>query len=1299
MKSVPLKKMINSSFKLSIFILIITLRFSGFAVGQTPTLRFEHLTTDEGLSHSNVLCILQDHYGYLWFGTVDGLSKYDGYEFTVYRQDDKDTNSLKHNIISSLYEDHNGNLWVGTYNGLCLYNRDKDNFFHCNKKNGYPLDDFAISNIFQDSQNKLWLCTDINGLIEYDLKTNKSIHYTHNKNDTNSINSNLIGNVLEDSKGNFWICSFGGLDLFDRKSKTFIHYYKFRSNDSIRIVGSNGFPIVEDIKGNIWFSFRHEGLYCLNLNELDKHSITNFRHNPKNSQSLSNNLIPALYPDKNGGLWIGTNNGGLDFLEKDMKTFIHYKNNESDPNSLNNNSIYSIYQDKTGDIWIGTYSGGVNVIHHTKQAFKHYKSVPYNPNSLSHNSVTGFHEDHEGNIWITTDGGGLNMFNPKSGTFVTYNSKNTNLNNDAVHAVDVDANDNIWITTWGGGVNLFNRQTRSFSTFTKEKNKLSSNEGLYMQIDRHGNLWACNLTLDKLNHGDLQFTATNLGNGGVIKEDSKGNMLIGRFTGLSIFNPITKRLENYVHDPKNENSLSNNFVTSIFAEDSVIVWIATSNGLNRLNRITKHIDKFFKRDGLASNFIVGIEKDDKGFFWISTNGGLSRFDFKTKKSKNFTKEDGLQGNAFIRKSHYHASDGKMYFGGVNGFNVFDPNQVMDNTYIPPVVITDFQIYNKPVPIGTKDSPLQKHISITNEIILTYKQSVFSFTFAALNYVSSSKNQYAYMLEGFDKDWNYIGTKRTANYTNIDPGHYTFKVKASNNEGYWNEKGASVKVIILPPWWKEWWFRILVFLLVASIIVSFYYIRFSFFNKQRQKLEEMVHKRTIELESTTSQLEEQQEEINLQKEELINQRDELFQANDLLLGQKEKIVEQNTELYKHRHELELLVDQRTHELIDAKEKAEESDRLKSSFLANLSHEIRTPLNAIIGFSRFLGEDNLSVEDKSKFYQIVENSGLSLLSLIEDIIDFSKIESGYINVYMNEVPINKVLENIHQIFDLQLKRQLKSKKDIEFKVVLDKNIDKLVLWTDEVRLNQVLANLINNAIKFTNEGKIEVGYHYVENKQFIELYVKDTGIGIKKENHQIIFQRFRKIEEPNTELYRGAGLGLAISHQLVHLLGGIIHIESEPLKGSTFFFTIPLSTQLKLKPFTNSNLNTNQIPDLKNSKILIAEDDEANLEYLKKLMQKTNCDVICAINGLQVLSLLEKNEDFVLILMDIKMPLMDGHEALKEIKKRKIKIPVIAQTAFALSNEISTLGEEGFDDYISKPIVPSDLYHKVRRVLNI
>jgi signal transduction histidine kinase/ActR/RegA family two-component response regulator len=430
-----------------------------------------------------------------------------------------------------------------------------------------------------------------------------------------------------------------------------------------------------------------------------------------------------------------------------------------------------------------------------------------------------------------------------------------------------------------------------------------------------------------------------------------------------------------------------------------------------------------------------------------------------------------------------------------------------------------------------------------------------------------------------------------------------------------------------------------------------------------------------------------------------QRDELESANNILVEQKQKILDQNLELDNHRNRLESLVEERTRELLEAKDKAEESDRLKSSFLANLSHEIRTPLNAILGFSSLLGEKDITDEEREEYNMIIQSSSNTLLDLISDILDISKIEAGQLQLDFREVSLESVITDLIGIFDLFMKRQdIGSNKQVLLKVAIENDILKSRIVTDRLRLIQVLSNLISNAIKFTQKGYIEVGCSKLPQSEMLEFYVKDTGRGIKEEHQQLVFERFRKVEDDRIQLHRGTGLGLAISYQLVNLLGGSIYLTSKIGEGSIFYFTIPFIKSDSPHFPAQRNKLTDILPDFKNCSILVAEDEITNFNFMEKLLKKAHAKVVHAVNGKQVITLLQNHHDIKLILMDIKMPVMDGTETLHAIREMNIRIPVIAQTAYALADEIVKLKNEGFDDYIAKPIHPEYLYFIIQKHLS-
>jgi signal transduction histidine kinase/ligand-binding sensor domain-containing protein/CheY-like chemotaxis protein len=1234
------------------------------------------------ISDNGTTYLYQDKQGYIWIvnNGNQGVDRFDPKteKFTRFKYSPKDSSSISSNQVYHVTEDREGNLWVSTKNALNLVITKTENGKSTTlfKRFYYPFVENKVIWVLDSKHTGLLLLT--SNLYHFDRKKGK---FTRNK---QVYNNSDIMSVCEDKSGNIWI---GTLDFGLRKLTFDIktNNYQPEENNIVNIAPNERNYLIIDNENNIWIATSTHGLYKYNE---QKNNFVHYLNDKNNSNSISDNTIHSLYIDHSGVLWAGTFSQGLCKLDLNNKAFAHYKANNGISNRIGGNVVSSIHSRIQGELWVGfDLNGGLDrlVFNDTETPqIIHYRLDLGDANKSTINSILSLVQRRNGEVWATSAGGFISTIKPGKaiadgkGIIKTYKLDRWTF------SIYEDSQGVLWGGTWGNGIWRFDDKTETFTTFQNKPNDPSS---------------VCDNVIWS------------------IIEDNIGNIWIGGHgEGLSIL-PVNEKYKpnpkflNYKHNEDDTTSISNNTIHSFCQDHMGNMWIGTSGGLNKVKTRTgsfKQIESsklefssYHINNGLPSETVVGILEDNKGNLWLSTPNGLSNFNTLKNIFVNYNEKDGLQGNEFWHNSYFKNSNGKLYFGGNNGFNSFFPDSIKLNKILPKIVFTDFRIFNQLVKVGEKingDIILSKSINETSRIVLSHKNNAFNIEFAALHYAQPNKNNYAYKLEGFDKQWNFVGNKHEATYTNLDYGKYTFSVIASNNDGYWDKTGKSFEIVILPPWWKHWWFRILLILIIAVSIGWFFYYRLSFFKDQKNKLEEMVYKRTFELEDTTIELEEKQEEINQQKEELLSQRDALYKTNLLLENTNNKIVEQNNELYKHRYELELLIEQRTHELIVAKEKAEESDRLKSSFLANLSHEIRTPLNAIMGFSTLIAEGESSKEDVIKFNQIIQNSGISLLSLIEDIIDFSKIESGYINIVLEKVPLQRILENISIIYNLQLKKsQSSSIKNIEFKVITGDDIENIYLTVDEVRLNQILSNLINNAIKFTQQGTIEVGYKINKEGHIIEFYVKDTGIGIKKENLQFIFLRFRKVEDNSTEIHRGAGLGLSIAQQLVNILGGTIYAESEPMKGSTFFFTLPLSSENSPQPAYDKPLKINHLPDLKNLKIIIAEDDEANFAYIQKLVQRTGCIILHANNGKQVLFHLEKNPDIAFILMDIKMPIMDGIEALKEIRKRGLSIPVIAQTAYALADEINIFKEAGFNEYLTKPIISSELFDRINKIL--
>jgi signal transduction histidine kinase len=724
--------------------------------------------------------------------------------------------------------------------------------------------------------------------------------------------------------------------------------------------------------------------------------------------------------------------------------------------------------------------------------------------------------------------------------------------------------------TWEGGLVSYNCLKNQFKCFTSQNSKIQDNKILSIAKDENGDLWLAtfNNGIIHYNIKENEFIHYNPENSkivtsqlSVVRATHKGQIYFGGANSFQAFDPLTKRFitfPNIIPDSSNQKS---NYIFDILSENDSSVWIATEYGLYWLNLVNKKFKWYFKEDGLPDNSIRGLTYDKYRILWLTTNAGICRFDNKNNKYRNFYKSDGLQRNEFYRASILTTKDGVIFVGGTNGFNLINPDKTLENNTIPDIVLTDFHIFNQKVIVGAKGSPLEKHISETKQLKLTYKQTVLTFYFAALDFTNPSKNQYAYKMENFDTGWVYSGNRREATYTNLNPGKYIFHVKGSNNDGVWNDNGTALEIAITPPWWKTQVALVSFILIIICLFLGFNFFRVNRLKKQKLLLEKLVKKRTYEIEEknnllrkqtdelneSNTLLEERQQKIEDQNEVLIGQAEKLNEKNTLLEESKEEVTIQNEELARHRNNLEQLVEERTAELVKAKLKAEESDMLKSSFLANMSHEIRTPMNAICGFSELLNRETIPKDKKTHFINLIIENCRSLLLLIDDILDISVSES-------DRRPLSNELFNVDDILtSLEKNFRHNIKKGIRLKFINISMGNGLSLYCDKARFRQIITNLLNNAFKFTDSGEVKFGYEIFE--KYVRFFVSDTGIGIDKTEIDKIFNHFYKIENNPDILYRGTGLGLAICKKIIDLMGGKIWVESVLGQGSVFYFTLP------------------------------------------------------------------------------------------------------------------------------------------------
>ncbi len=826
---------------------------------QTQSVRFERFSPEDGLSNSVILSIIQDKTGFIWIGTQNGLNRYDGYTFTVYKHKPSDSNSLSDNYVRSIIETKDSLLWIATENGgLNMFDPETEKFTHYfhNESNPGTISTNKLNVIYEDpdSEGILWIGSNGEGLDKFDYYNNRFIHYTRNSDSGNSISNNYIRAILKDKYGALWIGTNEGLNRFDINTGKWTTYLHDSENPN-SISSSEAKILYEDAEEILWVGTDYGVNRIIRPNTVkgnlsrDKEKIKfEFIEQGNSDRGTNSGSITAIYEDKQRILWIGEHYG-LHKYDRTTGKFLQFNTQSNNPHSISGDLINYIYEDRSGLLWIGTEGSGISILNPQAKNFTLMSSIPGNPNSLSSSSIRGIYEDDEGILWV---GGykGLNRIDRKLNKITHFMPENSGLNSDFIYAVCPDNVDKniLWVGTEGDGLYKFYKNSGNVEKFNiKADNPVSpfSIKFIFdLYIDSFGMLWlATKSGLIEFNKrtGDFTVYLHNPDDSAsisdnelqVIFEDSRGLLWIGTIAGgLNRFNRKTGKFKQFIHNPDDPLSISNNRIKSIYEDKTGEFWIGTNGaGLNRFDRKTETFEHFTQKDGLPDDVIYGILEDEKGNLWLSTNNGISRFNPKPdingeskSRFKNYNVSDGLQSSEFNTASYFKSKSGEMFFGGINGLNSFYPNKILDYSYIPPVVITDFQIYNKSVPIGLSFEGrvlLRKNISKTKAIKLSYKDGMISFEFTALNFIAPEKNKYAYMLEGYDKEWIFAeADRRYATYSHLEPGEYIFKVKGSNNDGFWNKKTATVGIIISPPFWKTWWAYSLYSILIIGSIFGF-----------------------------------------------------------------------------------------------------------------------------------------------------------------------------------------------------------------------------------------------------------------------------------------------------------------------------------------------------------------------------------------------------------------------------------------------------------------------------------------------
>ena len=1174
-----------------------------FVFSQTSPYQFVHYAIDDGLPSNAVTDIIEDQEGFIWIATQSGLCRFDGYQFKTFQHHPNDSNSITTSQVGHLLLANDGNIWVGPWgNTFNLYDQKSERFIPYNLRS-------ASTCFLEDDLGDLWI-----GSYANLWKLHKGAEVCDSIPEAGQIS---VASLCKDRVGNIWIGSWDRILTYHPGRQQFKTYTTDFGTESI----------LEDTHGNLWVgSFNGLGLF-----DPISGGVTWYQQDPNNSSGPGSNKVNCIYEDRNKKLWVGTNRG-LHLFDKLSGLFKRISIDNSNPDK----QITSICEDKAGNIWIGTGSNGVYMLKAHRYPFHHFQNQPGNQKSISHNDVTTFFEREDSNILIGTRGGGLNLFNRSNWSFSTIPLPNQSQT--VEWAILQDHDGYLWVNS--EGLKRFHPNLRThvndFITYPIFPWTIF--------LDSRKEVWTSSLfTLGRfqpeISHPNQYTQRKKLpsglieGHSNSIYEDSKQNIWVCTPHGLYLYDPVKDHFEGHLQQE----------ALSVMDEQDGIFLVAVPGGL---------IEYDWKADSILNHFDfgaivpIGAEIDDSGNYWVISPNGLYQFNYKNHIVKKYDHTDGMPINQFNTWASMKSHSGELFFGGDNGFIYFHPDSLKANTYLPTVVITDFLLANQTVPISGSNSdtssvksPLFCTINQTEQIILPFRQNIFSFQFAALDYTNPSKNRYRYQLLGFTEDWiETDANNRVATFTNLDPGDYTFTVIASNNDGLWNPNGKSIQITILPPWWLTWWAYAAYFLILIGIFIL------------------------------------------IMRD--IRRRDKM----------------------KLRLQLEQLEVRKMKEL----------DEMKTQFFANISHEFRTPLTLILGPLKQM-YDGLFSGDPNNIYEMMIRNGNRLLKLINQLLDFSKLEAGIIPLQASEVDLIAFSKMIFANFESTAQSR-------NIRYFFQSDTSKLKLYLDKKHFEKIILNLLSNAFKFTpDKGEIflkiskNISNETIDKGDgIVEIEVADTGIGIEKDQISHIFDRFYQVEDAKSSMQEGTGIGLALVKELVKLHYGSIDVISKKSLGTSFIIHLPLgkshltTEELAIGAIEEDSLRIpaslphfrkdNFEEQLDDSKLaLIVEDNPDMRKFIAECLLG-DYKIIESVNGEDGLDkAVNKIPD--VIVSDVMMPMMDGYELCQKLKldERTSHIPVILLTAKA-DKKSKIIGLEfGADDYLTKPFNIDELQIRIRNLI--
>ncbi|GAB4034336.1 hybrid sensor histidine kinase/response regulator transcription factor [Spirosoma gilvum] len=1216
--------------RLGLLILLVISELPGFAQlnsstnlspstsSQVPIFnQFERLTIKDGLSDNSVNCIVQDREGFLWFGTNNGLNKYDGYTFTILQQDPASPDSSLHsNKLSTLYEDRSGRLWATTTSGPTT---EGGGLHQIDKRTGkaipIPIKVPSVlwkrtMGIFEDRQGILWIGS-WGGLIRYAPQTGQYALYPSPEPNTSVICA------FEDTQHRFWVGTLKGLYRFDRQSGRFT-LVRFLAGEQPWVS-----TLVEDKEGNVWVGTNTYGLMQLKSGDRAVELVRYVASEPIHPRIFMN----AIHQSKPGQLWLGTTEG-LQYLDIRTHQVATYKANPALPSTLSNDQVQAVFQDRAGTLWLGTYQG-INKQIRPSAKFTTIQLVPSTaefPSVVNH--VSALIQDRTGIIWFGSRNSTLHRYNPQTGEKAFIPIDPVTPTNPTLpyrlQGVYEDHSGQLWVSTNDYLLKLDRHTGRSVQYKPRIHGILSFAE------DQSGALWLGGEDgMAQFNPKIGQFryyfhNPKDTANVPIVMVSRKGDVWMAvRGKGMGRLNPKTGQFTPYYPVlPAAKGQLNDREVTSLFEDANGLIWVGTNEGgLNWLDPATGQFRSLTTQQGLPANHISAIINDQHGYLWISTSRGLCRLNEKTKTVHSYTTEDGLPHDVFLSKVSY-GRNGDLLFGSLNGVVQVHTNQLYQEANFP-IYITHFSVFDHKKPL------------LENRVQLRHDENFVSFEFVALNYPSSGKNQYAYQLIGVDKDWVENGYAHSANYTNLSPGTYTFQVRAANSDGIWSGHTASIQLIIQPPWWATGWAYGL-YTLLAGLAVWGSVVVFTNRIKQRQEL-------------------------------ILNRREA--------------------------------------------EQLKELDELKSRFFTNITHEFRTPLSLILSpVEKLLKERRF---DESSLMLVHRNAG-QLLRLINQLLDLSKLDGNYMVISLKQGTITDFMEPIVAIFQRSAEQ-----KGVSLLFTAE-DLPRQDYLFDADKWEKIMTNLLANALKFTHTGgriTLTIRPEWTMNELAgVQIQLTDTGIGIAPEHLPHIFSRFYQVDTTSTRTYEGTGIGLALVHELVNLLGGTIKVESQLTIGTTFQLTLPVqsvSTRTdipkiswaapSLNPADTLHISESKpvvkLPaaDLSAARLLIVEDNDELREFLVGELEGTY-QVFQAGDG-EVGWEITQAELPDIVLTDLMMPRMDGFTLTRLIKENADTdhIAVVVLTAkTAQPSRIEGL-QQGADEYLAKPFSIDELHLRLNNLI--